>query len=242
MKKTVIVADDEPIIRMDLRQMLEELDYEVVAEAVDGYDAVEFCRKKKPDIVLLDLEMPIFDGMTAAETIFSEGLAGCIVICTAFADEEFVERAGQAGAAGYLVKPIEQRMLRPSLEVAYAQGKRLDELHKIAKESARKLQESRVIERAKGLLAQERSISETDAYREMQQLAMRKRTTILTIAQAVLDQNTNSDAVGRAKMQLMHEKQISENAAYKLLLQNARKKEISVIDEAKSVLARRGLK
>ncbi len=242
MKKTVIVADDEPIIRMDLRQMLEELGYEIVAEAVDGYDAVEFCRKKKPDIVLLDLEMPIFDGMTAAETIFSERLAGCIVICTAFADEEFIARAGQAGAAGYLVKPIEQRMLRPALEVAYAQSKRLDESHKISEESIRKLQESRVIERAKGLLAHQKSIPEMDAYREMQQLAMRKRTTILSIAQAVLDQNTNGDVVGRAKLQLMREKHLSENAAYKILLQNARKKGITVIDEAKYVLTRKGLK
>ena len=97
-KKTVVVVDDEPIIRMDLGQMLEELNYEVVAEGADGFDAVELCRKKNPDVVLLDLEMPVFDGMTAAETIINENLAGCVVICTAFADEDFLEQAGRIGS------------------------------------------------------------------------------------------------------------------------------------------------
>lgn len=103
MERTIIVVDDEPIIRLDLCQMLEELGFAVTAEGADGFDAVELCRQKHPDIVLLDLEMPIFDGMTAAETIIGEGLAGCVVICTAFADEEFIQRAGRAGVAGYLV-------------------------------------------------------------------------------------------------------------------------------------------
>ena len=103
MKKTVVVVDDEPIIRLDLCQMLEELGFQVVAEGTDGFDAVECCRQKHPEIVLLDLEMPIFDGMTAAETILSEELAECVVICTAFADEEFIEKAAAIGVSGYLV-------------------------------------------------------------------------------------------------------------------------------------------
>ena len=97
MKRTVVVVDDEPIIRLDLRQMLEELDFRVVAEGSDGFDAVEFCRQKHPDIVLLDLEMPIFDGMAASETILAEELSDCVVICTAFADEEFIRKAGKKG-------------------------------------------------------------------------------------------------------------------------------------------------
>jgi len=237
MKKTIIVVDDEPIIRLDLHQMLEELGYEVVAEAADGFDAVEFCRKKHPDIVLLDLEMPVFNGMSAAETILSEKLAGCVVICTAFADEEFLERAGQIGVSGYLVKPIEQRMLRPTLEVAFAQSARLEESGRAAEESERKWQESRLVERAKGQLAQDRQIPEAQAYREMQQMAMRKRTTIAAIAQAVLDQSSQHDAVARAKAYLMREKRLSENAAYKILTQSAQQKGITVLEEAKRVLA-----
>lgn len=237
MKKTVVVVDDEPIIRLDLHQMLEEIGYEVIAEASDGFDAVEACRTRRPDIVLLDLEMPVFNGMSAAETILAEDLAGCVVICTAFADEEFLARAGQIGVGGYLVKPIEQRMLRPTLEVAFAQGMRLAESGKAAEESERKWQESRLVERAKGQLARDRRIPEAQAYREMQQMAMRKRTTIAAIAQAVLDQSSQHDAVARAKAQLMREKRLSEDAAYKYLARSAQQKGLSVLEEAERVLA-----
>lgn len=242
MKKTVIVVDDEPIIRLDLRQMLEELDYEVVAEAADGFDAVEFCRSKQPDIALLDLEMPIFDGMTAAETIVAERLAGCVVICTAFADEDFIARAGLAGVTGYLVKPIEQRLLRPTLEVAFAQGRRLAQSRQAEADAARKLQEMRLIDRAKGQLARDRQISESEAYLEMQLTAMHKRTTLLAIAQAVLDQSSGYDAVARAKALLMQQRHISEAAAYRLIVQAAKQEGISNVDAAKRVLARKGLK
>ena len=229
MKKNVIVVDDEPIIRLDLHQMLEELGYEVIGEASDGFDAVELCRSRHPDIVLLDLEMPVFSGMSAAETILTENLADCVVICTAFADEEFLTQAGQAGVSGYLVKPIEQRMLRPTLEVAYAQSMRLAE--------SDRWKESRLVERAKGQLAQDRRISEAQAYREMQQMAMGKRTTIAIIAQAVLDQSSQHDAVGRAKARLMREKRLSEDAAYKLLAQSARQRGTPIQEEAKRILA-----
>lgn len=149
-KKTVVVVDDEPIIRMDLGQMLEELNYEVVAEgAGTGFDAVELCRKKNPDVVLLDLEMPVFDGMTAAETIINENLAGCVVICTAFADEDFLEQAGRIGVSGYIVKPVEARNLRPTIEMAYAQGRRLAKQKLAIGEANRRLEENRVIERQK---------------------------------------------------------------------------------------------
>ena len=144
-KKTVVVVDDEPIIRMDLGQMLEELNYEVVAEGADGFDAVELCRKKNPDVVLLDLEMPVFDGMTAAETIINENLAGCVVICTAFADEDFLEQAGRIGVSGYIVKPVEARNLRPTIEMAYAQGRRLAKQKLAIGEANRRLEENRVI-------------------------------------------------------------------------------------------------
>ena len=237
MKKNVIVVDDEPIIRLDLHQMLEELGYEVIGEASDGFDAVELCRSRHPDIVLLDLEMSVFSGMSAAETILTENLADCVVICTAFADEEFLTQAGQAGVSGYLVKPIEQRMLRPTLEVAYAQSMRLAESDRAAAESERRWKESRLVERAKGQLAQDRRISEAQAYREMQQMAMGKRTTIAIIAQAVLDQSSQHDAVGRAKARLMREKRLSEDAAYKLLAQSARQRGTPIQEEAKRIRA-----
>lgn len=117
-------------------------------------------------MVLLDLEMPVFDGMTAAETIINENLAGCVVICTAFADEDFLEQAGRIGVSGYIVKPVEARNLRPTIEMAYAQGRRLAKQKLAIGEANRRLEENRVIERAKGLLARSKHISEMDAYRK----------------------------------------------------------------------------
>ena len=173
----------------------------------------------------------------AMAAVLACGLMMPTTALTAFADEEFLTQAGQAGVSGYLVKPIEQRMLRPTLEVAYAQSMRLAESDRAAAESERRWKESRLVERAKGQLAQDRRISEAQAYREMQQMAMGKRTTIAIIAQAVLDQSSQHDAVGRAKERLMREKRLSEDAAYKLLAQSARQRGTPIQEEAKRILA-----
>ena len=114
--RRVIIADDEPITRMDLSDMLTELGFQVVGEAADGFDAIELCRSLQPDVVLMDVKMPIFDGLSAAETILSEELAGCVVLLTAFSDRELVRRAGEAGVTGYLVKPVDAGQLRTVLE------------------------------------------------------------------------------------------------------------------------------
>ena len=121
-RRTAAVLDDEPLTRMDLRDMLTEQGFDVVGEAADGFDAVELCREKHPDVVLMDVlcrekhpdvvlmdvKMPVFDGLTASETILTENLADCVVLLTAFSDGGIVECAGQAGVTGYLVKPIDR--------------------------------------------------------------------------------------------------------------------------------------
>lgn len=236
MKRTIIVVDDEPIIRLDLCQMLGELDFTVVGEGGDGFDAVELCRQKRPDLVLLDLEMPLFDGMTAAETIIGEQLAGCVVICTAFADEEFIARASLAGVSGYVVKPIDQSKLLPSIEIAWAQSKRLRDLQEAAREAHRKLEEHKIIEQAKGKLAKEKKLSEADAYREMQKAAMQKRVPLLTIARAVLSRETQRDSVFRAKELLMRQRKISEQEAYKLIVREAARRKLSLSEAARKIL------
>ena len=241
MKRTVIVVDDEPIIRLDLCQMLEDLNFDVVAEGEDGFDAVEICRQKEPDIVLLDLEMPIFDGMTAAETIVSEGLAGCVVICTAFADESFIGRASQAGVSGYLVKPIEQRMLQPALEVAWAQSQLLLKSKSETEEANKKLEEQKIIERAKGKLAKEKNISESDAYREMQKTAMEKRVSILMIASAILNQEIRKNDIIRTKELLMREKHLSEKEAYKMIAKEAAHNKESMNKAASRIFEKGGI-
>ena len=232
MERTIIVVDDEPIIRLDLCQMLEELGFAVAAEGADGFDAVELCRQKHPDIVLLDLEMPIFDGMTAAETIIGEGLAGCVVICTAF--------AGRAGVAGYLVKPIEPRMLKPTLEVALAQGRLLQQTRAEAADACRKLKENKVIEQAKGKLAKEKQISESDAYREMQKAAMQKRVPLAVIAGAILNREIKRDTAVRAKELLMKQRKLTEPEAYRLLSQEAARQKISIREAASRLLEQEG--
>lgn len=235
-RKTIIVVDDEPIIRMDLSQMLEELNYEVVAVGADGFDAVELCREKHPDIILLDLEMPIFDGMTAAETIINENLACCVVICTAFADDDFLERAGRAGVSGYIVKPIEERNLRPTIEMAYAQGKRFAKAELDLEKANQRLEESRIIERAKGVLAKSDGISETDAYRKMQKAAMEKRTALISVARAVLKSHEQSDITNKAKKLLMQKKGFTEQDAYSYLVKGSKKAGVTISVYCESLL------
>lgn len=241
MGRTVIVVDDEPIIRLDLCQMLEGLGFEVTAEGADGFDAVELCRQKQPDIVLLDLEMPIFDGMTAAQTILEGELAGCVVICTAFADEEFIADASRIGVSGYLVKPIEERMLRPALEIAWMQGQKFRQMQDETVRMQKKLEESRLIEQAKGRLAREKGIPELEAYREMQKTAMQKRVPVVSIARAVLSREMKKDPVVRAKELLMRQRYLTEPEAYRLLSQEASRKKMTLSEAARQILERGGI-
>lgn len=194
MKERVLVVDDEPIICMDICQMLESLEYEVIGYACDGFDAVEICRKETPDIVLMDIEMPVFDGLNAAETILNEKIATCVILCTAYADEEFVAQANKIGVAGYLVKPVTARNLKPSLAVAWNQVKKLAESESKVQAAGKKLEESKVIDRAKAILAKEKNILEADAYREMQKLAMQKRVQLVKIAEMVLENDKRKSA------------------------------------------------
>ena len=150
--KTVAVAEDEPITRMDICAMLEDLGFSVTGEASDGFDAIELCRRTRPDVILMDVKMPIFDGLAAAETICREDLAGCVVMLTAFSDEEIVARAAKAGVTGYLVKPIDRSKLLPTIEVAYAQSCRLRESRQAAEEARRSSNPNSQIYKKLGLI------------------------------------------------------------------------------------------
>ena len=185
---TVAVIDDEPITRMDIAGMLEELGYEVAGEAGDGFDAVALCREKHPDVVLMDVKMPVFDGLTAAQIILEDDLAGSVVLLTAFSDEDIVEKAGRIGVSRYLVKPVEQSRLRPVIEVAIAQSRRLRESKKETADANRRLEESKWISRAQSLYAKKQGISESEAYAVLRRTAMDKRLPLAVIAKAFLDQ------------------------------------------------------
>lgn len=218
----VVIADDEPITRMDLAGMLKELGMLVVGEAGDGFDAIEVCRAHKPDVVFLDVKMPVFDGFGAAETIIKEDLAGCVILLTAYSDRDSIERAKQVGVMGYLVKPIEQRLLLPTIEVAVSQGQRLLRSRMENEKTRRELESSRTIQRAQVVLARQEDISESQAYKLMRQMAMDKRVTMTVIAEALLRQETDRDDVAQVKKILMSQKGISEEGAFKIIQERAK--------------------
>jgi AmiR/NasT family two-component response regulator len=180
----VLIAEDEALIRMDLREMLVEEGHEVVGEARDGAEAVELAREKRPDIVFMDVKMPGTDGITAAAVISEESIAP-VVMVTAFSQAGYVESATQAGAMAYLVKPFTKRDIMPAMQVAVS---RFAETRALADEVAdltERLETRKVVDRAKGLLMTQ-GASEPDAFRRLQKLAMDRRKTLREIAEALI--------------------------------------------------------
>ncbi len=186
--KRVIVVDDEPITRMDLRGMLGDLGFEVAGEAGDGFDAVEVCRRLQPDVVLMDVKMPVFDGINAAETILQQDLAGCVVLLTAYGDREIIDRASAAGVTGYIVKPVEERLLLPTIEVALAQSQRLRQSREETRRAVDRLNASKLIQRAQAVLARDQQVPESRAYQMLRRMSMDKRVPMAELARSILEQ------------------------------------------------------
>lgn len=181
----VLIADDDPIIRLDLKQMLENLGYEVVAEADNGQDAVDQARSTKPDICILDVKMPVMDGIEAVTIITEENLAPTILL-TAYSDKELVDRAKGAGVFAYLVKPFKPSDLPPSIEVARSRFEQNMLLSKEVGTLQEKLEARKLIDRAKGILMDEQKIGEAEAYRRIQIQSMNLRKTMKEVAEAII--------------------------------------------------------
>ncbi|MEW8957245.1 ANTAR domain-containing response regulator [Clostridium sp.] len=186
MKKTIVIVDDEPITRMDIRDILEAEGYEVVGEASDGFDAIELCRKYSPDLVVMDIQMPILDGLKASKKINMENLAGGIILLTAFNDKDFVEKAKNVGAFGYLVKPLDEKSFIPTIEMCLSRGEEFKSLKVELKKATKKLDERKVIEKAKGILMKELKITEDEAYSKLRSLSMDKRCSMINIAETII--------------------------------------------------------
>jgi len=183
--RRILIADDEPLIRLDLREMLTTLGYNVVGEASDGATAVRLAREQQPDLVLMDIKMPELDGLEAARILTAENIAP-VVLLTAYSQKELVERAQQAGVVGYLVKPFRDSDIQPAIEVALA---RFEEFRAV-REQVQTLEESletrKIVDRAKGVLMDAQGLKEADAFRRIQKLSMDSRKSMREVAEAVL--------------------------------------------------------
>jgi len=184
--RRVLVAEDDALIRLDLVECLSEEGYVVVGEAGDGEQAVELAERLRPDIVIMDVKMPKMDGIDAASIIAERRIAP-VVILTAFSQRELVERARDAGAMAYLVKPFGRRDLVPAVELAVSRFRELTALETEVAGLAERLETRKAVERAKGLLMARHGLTEPEAFRWIQRNAMDRRTTMKAVAQAVID-------------------------------------------------------
>ncbi len=181
----LVLAEDEPIIRLDLRETLEEEGYEIVGETGDGAQAIELVRKFRPDVAILDIKMPGTDGLTAAKVIIEERLAA-VVILTAFSQRELIEQARDAGALAYVVKPFHGGELVPAIELARARFRELVALAEQTDSLTEQLETRKAVDRAKGLLMDRHGLSEGDSFRFIQTTAMSNRTSMKDVAARIL--------------------------------------------------------
>ena len=183
--RRVVIAEDEALIRLDLKEMLEEEGYEVVAEAADGAAAVRLAEEHRPDLVVLDVQMPVLDGISAAEQI-AAGRTAPVLILTAFSQRELVERARRAGAMAYVVKPFGRSDLVPAIEMAVSRYAEMVALETEVADLTERLETRKLLERAKGHLQDRFGLSEPEAFRWLQKAAMDRRLTMSEVALAVL--------------------------------------------------------
>jgi response regulator NasT len=183
--RRVLIAEDEALIRLDLREMLQEEGYEVVGEAGDGEMAVVLAGKLRPDLCILDVKMPKMDGIEAGAKIAKERIAP-VVILTAFSQRELVERAREAGAMAYVVKPFQKKDLLPTIEMAMSRFTEIVSLEAEVEDLQGRLEARKIIERAKGVLQTEHKMTEPDAFRWIQRTSMNQRRTMRAVAEAVL--------------------------------------------------------
>ena len=181
----IVVAEDEAIIRLDLAEMLVESGYEVVGQASNGEQAVELTREHRPDLVIMDVKMPVLDGISAAEEIGKERIAPVIML-TAFSQKELVERARDAGVMAYIVKPFTRDDLGPAIDIARSRWTELTALEREVTDLGERLETRKAVDRAKGVLMQQLKLSEAEAFRWIQKTAMDRRLGMREVAEAVI--------------------------------------------------------
>lgn len=184
--RRVVVAEDESLIRLDIVEILREQGFDVVGEAVDGLQAVELSKQHKPDLVVMDIKMPNLDGISAAEEISKLKIP--VVLLTAFSQKELVERAAEAGAMAFVVKPFTPEDLLPAIEIALSRHTQLIALENEISDMGERLETRKIIERAKGILSEKMALSEPDAFRWIQKASMDRRLSMADVAKTVIEQ------------------------------------------------------
>jgi response regulator NasT len=195
--RRVVIAEDEALIRLDLKEMLEEEGYLVAGEAGDGEAAVKLAEEHRPDLVILDVKMPVLDGISAAERIAAARIAP-VVILTAFSQRELVERARDAGAMAYLVKPFTKADLVPAIEMAVSRYAELAQLEHEVHDLQGRLETRKVVDRAKGILQARFGMTEPEAFRWIQKTSMDRRLTMREVAQTLVDGSDTESLPGAA--------------------------------------------
>ena len=185
-KRRIVIAEDEPLARLDLSQMLENLGHEVIGQAGDGQTAVEWARELKPELVIMDIKMPgDIDGLGAA-TLLAEERVAPVLLLTAYSDQEFIDGARDAGVMGYLVKPYGENQLAPAIEVALARFGEFSQLQQELGSTKEALMTRKIVERAKGVLMDTAGLKESEAFHRIQRLSMNSRKSMREVAEAIL--------------------------------------------------------
>lgn len=181
----VVIADDESIVRTDLKEMLTNLGYLVVGDVGDGQSAVNLARELKPDVVLMDIKMPDLDGISAAKILTEERIAP-VVLLTAYSQKDLVDRAREAGVVGYLVKPFRESDLLPAIEIALARFKEFSSINQEVTDLQHALETRKLVERAKGILMDTQNLDEQTSFRKIQKMSMNTRKSMKDVAEAII--------------------------------------------------------
>jgi AmiR/NasT family two-component response regulator len=185
MKPSIVIVEDESILRMDLKEMIEEAGYRVIGEAGDGEKAIELAHQLKPDLIIMDIKMPKLNGLKASE-IISKSLQLPILLLTAYSQRDFVQKAKQANIVGYLVKPITEANLIPAIEIALAQAQRITKYKQDIGSLHKRLEVRKLVEKAKGVLMSQQNLSEESAYQTMRKKSMKKQVSMEQMAHTIL--------------------------------------------------------
>ncbi|MBW5444464.1 response regulator [Cohnella sp. CFH 77786] len=188
MSHSIVVVDDDPIIRMDIREMLEEEGYRVPGEAKNGEQAIELVARLKPDLVIMDVKMPVMNGIKASRIIRSlQDQNAAILLLTAYSQRELVQDAREAGVSAYLVKPVSEADLIPAVEIALGQREKLESLKKDLEALKQSVEDRKMVERAKGVLMRDLLLGEDEAYRKLRETSMAQRIPIPSMARSILE-------------------------------------------------------